>query len=132
MILKCGLPPSGINFINIMPSALAPLDLCQSYWCTAQSVHCKIWSYFIVVSTSKVGCNFLVKLNCSKEGLLAHLHFAQLAWWNGPQNPRTRFFLDHFHFYIQSFNYLNSRAANLFNMFFWNYLKIMWNFEASK
>ncbi len=49
----------GVNFINIPPAALAPVDLHRSYWHTAQSVWRIHWTYLLVVRISKVGCNFV-------------------------------------------------------------------------
>jgi hypothetical protein len=55
---RSSLDPRG-NVINVLPTALAPVDLCQSYWPTLQSLECKSLAYFRGVRTSKIGCNFV-------------------------------------------------------------------------
>ncbi len=57
----------GVNFINVPPAAMAPVDLRWSYWRTAKNVQRKSWAYFLDVQINKVGSNFVGETEWSQS-----------------------------------------------------------------
>jgi len=52
-------PAPGVNFINVLRAAFAPVDLRPTYWHTAQRVQRRSWADFLVLWTRRVGRRFV-------------------------------------------------------------------------
>ena len=87
----------GVNITNVLRAAFAPVDLCPTYWRTAQRVQRRSWGIFKFYGLEELGADLLVKLNGPKEWLPAHLRFAPVGWWNWPNGLREIEFGRKFH-----------------------------------